>query len=292
MLHAQERLSKRWLRNAIGNNPITSPALVCVMLIALMISPPSLGWWALGHAAMCASAWDQIRDDTRTAIQQLNGREPFTDACTWADRIRSERKHTADWHYLNVPPGMPAIDNHFQPASGQLLSALKKQRALLCDPSTVHAKRVEALKWVAHLIGDLHQPLHLGFRDDLGGNKYAIRFNEHIGQQLGETTSTRTNMHRLWDGQLLIYEAKRRHRSIDQLVRESRRPATGEPLAWVNQTLSILRQPSTRYAYGDRIKTLHEDYLRQQAPIAVTQLQFGASRLARVLDQCLGSASR
>lgn len=109
---------------------------------------------------------------------------------TWADEVRS--RETAAWHYVNPPDGScsyePARDC---PGGNCVVEAINGQVAILKSRAS-DAERLVALKWVVHLVGDVHQPLHAGFKGDKGGNRYQV---QAFGRGM--------NLHSLWDGGLI-----------------------------------------------------------------------------------------
>lgn len=165
------------------------------LLLALLGSAPAQAWGPEGHraAAMIASA--RLCPAAAAAVEGLLGSMTIAEVALWPDRIRSEAQwaHTRDWHYLNIGDDEPfsaLIEG--EPGHGRLLSAIRENLSLLVDKRAGDIRRREALGFVVHLVGDLHQPLHVGRSEDRGGNSVVVSFN---GQE--------TNLHRLWDGELL-----------------------------------------------------------------------------------------
>jgi hypothetical protein len=112
---------------------------------------------------------------------------------SWADRARNSHPETGPWHYVDIPIGKGHLDMQRDCAKGDCVVAkIEEFRGVLRDPSATPEKRREALMYIIHLVGDMHQPLHSSDNHDRGGNEVRTQFNERTG-----------NLHALWDGVLL-----------------------------------------------------------------------------------------
>ena len=109
------------------------------------------------------------------------------DISTWADKVRSRSRRltTGPWHYVNIPREPSGYNAQRDRARGCIASAIERSLRLLRHPAQDRAVRQEALKWIVHLVADLHQPLH-AIGDDKGGNDVVLQF---FGRQ--------TSLHRL-----------------------------------------------------------------------------------------------
>jgi hypothetical protein len=117
------------------------------------------------------------------------GAESLEDVSVWADDIRRERPDTGPWHFINIPIKVKrGFIASFCPVNGCVTRRIPELIAVLRSPQSSPESRVEALKFLVHFIGDMHQPLHVGDRDDRGGNDVNVTF---FG---GET-----NLHSAWD---------------------------------------------------------------------------------------------
>ncbi len=115
----------------------------------------------------------------------------LADISTWADDIHHSRPNTGPWHYVNIPRGAAGYNAQRDCRHGCVVSAIEQSLRLLQDRSKDRSVPQEALKWLVHLVADVHQPLH-AIADNRGGNDAIVRFN---GRQ--------TNLHRLWDGDMI-----------------------------------------------------------------------------------------
>ncbi|SMB98932.1 S1/P1 nuclease [Hymenobacter roseosalivarius DSM 11622] len=170
-------------------------------LLLLLLTPLSLWAWGVdGHRAVGKIAEQHLSRRARREVQQLLRTETVTMVSTWPDEIRSDPqfKETGPWHYVNTPSGLNH-EQYVQQLKAQTdpnaYNAMLAQLAILKDGSKTQAERVAALKFVVHLVGDVHQPLHAGHAEDKGGNDIKVKFR---GRD--------TNLHSLWDSGLLDYQ--------------------------------------------------------------------------------------
>jgi hypothetical protein len=169
----------------------------CRLLAAALLVFPGMaqGWGPEGHRAVAALAHERLCPAAIRETRAILGDQSLAEAALWPDRIRSDPawSQTADWHYLNIAEH-ESFDTIVQgePGRGRLLAAIRDNLALARDGSRPRETRAQALAFFLHLAADLHQPLHVGLREDRGGNSVTVRFD---GKE--------TNLHRLWDGQLL-----------------------------------------------------------------------------------------
>jgi hypothetical protein len=173
--------------------------LLPLLLVLLLPVPEADAWGPTGHRVTGALAERWLSPQARAGITALLGTEDLARAATWADEMRSAPgefwQRTANpWHYVTVPPGR-TYEAVGAPEAGDAFTALERFAATLRDPDAPAAERRLALRFAVHLVGDLHQPLHVGNGRDRGGNDVRVRW-------FGEPT----NLHRLWDSQLIEHE--------------------------------------------------------------------------------------
>lgn len=176
------------------------------LLLILCLPFGSRAWGVLGHRAVARIAENHLSPAARREIAHLLGTETMPLVSSWADELRSDPqfRETGPWHYVNVPVGLdfaafakqlndPALAAPAAPTNAY--TALLKARQDLKDPAkTTEEKRV-ALKFLVHLVGDVHQPLHLGHQEDKGGNDIKVTWRG----------KDETNLHSVWDGALVEY---------------------------------------------------------------------------------------
>ncbi len=170
--------------------------LLILLFAAINPNQSALAWSQTGHRAAAEVGDHFLSPQARLAVEAILGREDLARASTWPDFMRADpsefwQDHAGPWHYVTVPPGK-RYDDIEAPAQGDAYTALIAFSATVKDESASRDERALALRFIVHIIGDLHQPLHVGNGEDRGGNDFAVSF-------FGEPS----NLHRVWDGQLI-----------------------------------------------------------------------------------------
>jgi hypothetical protein len=163
--------------------------VVCLLSIGFTAS----GWGPVGHRAVGLIAEKYLTRNTATKIRELMGRESLPEASTWADEIRSDPawKKASPWHYVNIEDD-ETYDTAPKNPDGDVVQAMIRFEAVLRDQSASRKARVEALRFLVHFVGDIHQPLHAGRRSDRGGNEVKVMW-----------FNTPTDLHTVWDSSLI-----------------------------------------------------------------------------------------
>jgi len=159
-----------------------------IAVLVVCLPSTALAWGFDGHRITGQVAEQFLTPAAAAAVAGLLGGESLANATLWADTIKGSRPETRPWHYLNVPVGQPAVTTAHCPAQGCVLNKSIDFIDILSDPATTQADRLEALRFTLHLVGDMHNPMHLGLAEDLGGNRRDVLFN-----------GSDTNLHALWD---------------------------------------------------------------------------------------------
>lgn len=165
-------------------------------LIAVLIAlpgPEARAFGYQGHRVVGHVADAYLTPEARAAVRELLPWGGLADHSNWADAIRDDNPATAPWHYVNVAPEAEHYDAARDcPPAGCVVAKIDEFRAALRDPAASRQQRKDALRWILHLVGDLHQPLHCAREVDRGGNSIRVRFN---GRD--------TNLHAVWDTDLV-----------------------------------------------------------------------------------------
>jgi len=284
-------------------------ALVACALLALAAAPPAFAWGALGHRDIAAIAEANINPRTRQALADLLRAAPalpapkcrvtsLGDASVWPDCLRGEGdrwQETFAWHYQNAPACAPDFAPHAACPGGACVTAqIARQQGLLANRRLPAGQRLQALAFLAHFIGDVHQPFHTVDNADRGGNTEAIG-NLHAEQGFdGEPRAI--TLHRLWDEQLV-----RRALVGTPLARrfspaERAALATGNAEDWARESWRIAVRIAYPQVLGPRLchapapdsVTISGTAIRRDLPIVRQRLLLAGLRLARVLDTALG----
>ena len=241
-------------------------------------------WGRGGHRAVCITAWEEMAAPTRAAaldILEIPAAEQFADSCYWADEVRPQRPATGPWHYINIPKDARAIDLARDcPLPASCIVREIERFAAILKSDAPKPQRAEALKFLAHFVGDLHQPLHVGFAEDRGGNEIAVTY---LGRK--------TNMHALWDWGLLETPASALENLEPHITISARlnRPhwRGGTPQDWAQETLWRMRSPVTGYLGNPGGLAFDEVYVRQNYPVAREQIEKAGVRLAEIFNGAL-----
>jgi hypothetical protein len=243
---------------------------------------PALAWGRFGHRASAKLAEERLSPAARAAIREiLEPGESLADASTWADEHSREIPGSASWHYVNVH----ISEKSYNPRDCHgdcVVSRYQEFRGILLDRDAPLARRRMALRYVVHLLQDLHQPLHVGDHRDRGGNAVQISYYR----------DDRTNLHQLWDSGLF----RNRFRHENQLLEEIRtlgeqRSAmtwkSGTIEDWANESLEIARTAYKIPGSNQLIRQgarLGRDYERVNLPLATKRVAQSGVRLAEVLN--------
>jgi hypothetical protein len=166
---------------------------------------------------------DDPIDPALSRYCQLSGLDAIAYSATWADDYRSAHRETAPWHQIDIPIGIDKGDlSEFCPPNlGCLPQALKDQIAVLRSPDTDPKTRANALRFVIHFVGDLHQPLHVANNNDLGGNCVPVNFFGEAPKLTNpQYESYAPNLHGLWD--YGIYQREFKDKSMQGSAAEYR----------------------------------------------------------------------
>ena len=269
---------------------LLTATLQFVLLTSLLISAPSLAWWDMGHAAVCDAAQGQLSPSARAVLDDLLQGERFGSACSWADRIKKERPESRSWHYLNVDRDTTSVRLVTPPEDGDIITALKRYRAVLANAAAPHSERAEALRFVAHFVADIHQPLHIGLADDWGGNRYPVALSKVWQHFFGEEERDSTRIHQVWDGYLPLYAVATQQQSLLALTQAAMpNNASIDPIEWADESLRLSQQASVGYVNGDPLRSLNEPYLKNHSELTIERLGLAARRLSDLLEQTLAA---
>jgi hypothetical protein len=275
-----------------------SRLLIAVASAVSLIPTPVLAWGKTGHRVVAAIADTQLSGLARAHIREiLGGAESLDEAANWPDEMRSApgdfwQKTATPWHYVTLN----GIVYDHAPKEGDALEALNHFRDVLRDPKASLSDRQLALRFVVHLVGDLHQPLHVGKCCDKGGNDVKVTW---FGKP--------TNLHAVWDSQLVDDEQL----SFSELASKLERHITNtnvidwwdvNPRDWITESAKIrdtlypapARKPPKRKLFAKRqpapVAALSYDYVYKFTPVMERRLQQGGVRLAAYLNDVFASA--
>ena len=254
-------------------------------------NPPSSQaalWGSDGHKLACEVAWRHLSADAKSMVQQLRANDSsptFSESCTWADEVRDNRPETYNYHFINIPRGQSGMSMQRDcgdPAKRCAPWAIKHYAQILADSKKSTVERGEALKFLGHFVGDLHQPLHAGRPDDLGGNRVYVSFFGDAG-----TPDRKLNLHSVWDSRILRRANMAWPQSADDLVKsittqEVSAWSNSDVIGWANESYRIDEEfVYTAVTNGD----LGQDYYDRALSISKRRIQQAGIRLAHLLNE-------
>jgi S1/P1 Nuclease len=261
-------------------------------LALLSVCGEARAWGDEGHKVVCEIAFRLAQPDTRAAVRKLirsdTEFDTFTDSCVFPDHPRKR----ASEYFLNLPRDSHGLTSDDCPAAEKcVLSAILNDSKVLASKSEKPADRLIALKFLGHWVGDIHQPLHVSFEDDRGGNNILVN---------GECSG---NLHATWDNCLVRNAvgpdvAEAATELIDAITDEMKTKwSTSDPRDWANESFAISEAAKTGYCvmHGSSCDkpqgdvTISAEYLATNEPLVKEQLQKAGVRLARLLDIAFGN---
>jgi hypothetical protein len=253
-----------------------------VLLFALA-SSSLFGWGGEGHRLVARVAYAQLTPAAKEQVAAiLAPGATLMSISSWADDVRRERRETGPWHYVDIPVTAKHLDMQRDCPKGDcVLTKITDFRKTLADSSATPEARREALMFLVHFVGDMHQPLHCSDNKDKGGNDVKTVF---FGNP--------SNLHSVWDSGLI----GRMHKSEDELFTELSAESQKHAHKWARGTVEDWAEQShkagQKVVYGRLPKgaspvRLDATYERSADPLIMAQLAKAGARLARVLNEAL-----
>jgi hypothetical protein len=282
--------------------------LVAFFAFALFLPSPALAWWDYGHKSVATIAYAELTPQAKREIARLIAHSAeldtpeckirsLEDAAYWPDCIRvyNERfNYTFPWHYQDIDVCRP-FDIKEGCKDGSCVTAqIARNLKLLADRKLPMRERLIALAFVAHLLGDLHQPLHIGEHGDNGGNKIDARYGV-IGGRL--------NLHSVWDGLLAeraISSPPGGPRGILSQYSPGQIAAMqqGNVEDWARETWQLSREDIYDQMFAAPCQgkqtgpvKVDEAMTRKMIPVVRLQIARGGVRLARLLNETLSGTA-
>ncbi len=279
--------------------------LVAFLAFALLLPSPAFAWWDYGHRSVGIIAWAELNPQAKREIARLiaHARDLETpecpirtlaDAAYWPDCVRAYNErfnYTFSWHYQDLDVCRP-FDIKANCKDGNCVTAqIARNLKLLANKKLPMRERLMALAFVAHLVGDLHQPLHVGEHGDNGGNQIIASYGA-IGGKL--------NLHSVWDG-LLAERAISSPPGGPRGILGQYSPAEiaamqqGNVEDWTRQTWQLSREDIYNLMFANPCKgkqagpvAMDEAMTQKLIPVVRQQIVRGGVRLAKLLNETLG----
>jgi hypothetical protein len=244
---------------------------VIAMGMALLITNV-YAWGKEGHQVVAKLAETQLSAKARIEVDRLLALEPgatLSSVSTWPDEQRN--RATSHWHYVNFPRDSCAYQAARECPDGNcLVGVIDKQLEVLASSAPDDARLI-ALKYVVHFTADVHQPLHVGYLDDRGGNSFQVQaFNKG------------TNLHALWDSGLIKSLNEDTATLTNRLLAKQSAPVA------LDLNMAHAAEESCKIVGGAGFyppRTVGPDYVAQFTPVLEQQLVVAGARLAGLLNR-------
>jgi hypothetical protein len=273
---------KRAVRNAVAG-----AMLFCVAV------PQSFAWGRAGHRLTALVAEQYLTPAAKAQIAELLHKQTIADVASWADDYRNGHPESAPWHFVDIPKADAGFDrmrdcpvsaaDPKSPWRDCATDRILYFEGRLGDTTLSEDERAIALKFVVHLIGDVHQPMH-AIGDDRGGNGISVNFK-------GSTNcgGYKCNLHGVWDNEMIDNQGLNEKKYVERLMQEIKdnhwdKMTGGDPVAWVNVSHHYAVQ-----AYAPNGALLTKDYVAEESKIVDAELALGGLRLARALNRILAA---
>jgi len=259
-------------------------------------SSPAEAYGRDGHRIVCELAYSLMTEAARAEVDRLMAAdriyETFPESCSWADIVRGTIiRESAPWHYTNQPRDDRTIDEGDCAEDGCIISAINMHAEQFANRSNDAETRLQGLKFLAHWIGDIHQPLHVSIEGNRGGNDIPVLWR-------GER---HTNLHRVWDSEIIldymsetwpwVPERERWRYFMEELAADiplahSTVYTDVDPIAWAQESHDIVRSRDFAYFWATEENMIEpgDAYYERGLRISRQRLQLAAVRLAGVLN--------
>lgn len=257
---------------------------ICFSAALICGSMSVLGWGQKGHDVTAYIAEQHMSPSARAAAEQLLDGKSIVYYSNWLDNASHtpEYAYSKTWHYKNID----ADETYYRAPindKGDVVTAINAQSLILQDTTRSKEDRSLALKIIVHLVGDIHQPMHMGHRSDLGGNKHVIKY-----------FNSPSNLHKIWDSNVLEAGHKWSYTEWQQQIdradhaTEDEYTSSMRPEDWGLETYQIAKEI---YETTPQNTNVEYNYIAKWTPVIEQQLLKGGLRLANILNTILGTSA-
>jgi hypothetical protein len=260
----------------------------------LLLSPQlSFAFAHFGHRLICATAYELTAPNTKVFIDKLVKTKgvakgyDFVEGCTWPDIVRkTTHRETDAYHYMNVPKGVAFNHQRDCAAYDCVTQAIQRYALNLANSDVSWRSRKKALFFLGHFVADIHQPLHVGYSEDRGGNTIKVfRSAQHKKSDI--------NLHSLWDKDLPykagLGQSVSKQVLLARISEKVRKSWQGfDVIAWARASHGIAKKFVYVMPDGSAVvnKTrLSEAYYARASPVVFAQFMKASVRLAYLLDK-------
>lgn len=239
-------------------------------------SDDAVFWGKNGHRVTGKIAEKHLTRKAKKSIDKILKGKSLAFVSTYADEIKSDRKYSKyyPWHYVNMN-----LDQTYEQAEknpeGDLVTGIDTCIAILKDKNSTDEEQNFHLKMLVHFMGDLHQPMHIGQKEDKGGNSIQV-----------EWFGSGTNLHSVWDSKMIDDWEMSYEELADNADSLSKKQLEaiekGSIVDWVNEVHIVTKEVYNSVKVGENLRY---NYSYDHFETVRAQLQRGGIRLAKVLNE-------
>ncbi len=287
------------------------------MILALGLPDAAMAWAPEGHEIVADIALNHLTPRAKRQVRAILGDRKLGDyeVASWPDIIRGTQEyevaypHNGSWHFVDFNV-TEKYDEDFElkpPEDGQdIVTQVKRWQKELAVKKAPPGSRLDALRFLVHFTGDMHQPLHCAYRyGDMGGNMIPVHSfrGRHYSFGPGTQMDYSPSIHSVWDDAMVqeLLGGRRAGTMARQWTEEItpeqvQRWSQGEPLNWAVDSYWKARKEAYRWPEGESLPfkwsgpgmdLTSENYIDARLPMAKEQLQKAGVRLARLLNEAL-----
>ena len=253
-----------------------------LLVLALCVITPysSFAWGKKGHELVAEIAFALLDSNTKTEVRKYLNGTSIEDAANWMDAVRGDHKYDymKPWHYLNIEKGSEYVAT----TEPNLVNALNKSIEVLKHKDKLSDEDIKFnLLVIFHLVGDMHQPLHVGYGNDKGGNDIQVKYLGHPN-----------NLHRVWDTEIVesehitANECLLLYKDFDNQEIAKLKEINVEK--WIREPRALL---SRVYNFNLEDNSIDQAYVDKNKKIIEQQLLIAGMRLGSVLERLFGKTS-
>lgn len=257
-----------------------------VLLLAtaiILLCAQSWAWGREGHRIIAAVAEDHLDETTKVMVQSLIGNNHLYSIAPWADEIRRERHETGGWHYVNIPLGSEYdASRDCAPPKSCVVEQIERTKKALTDMNVPREQRADALKFLVHFVGDVHQPMH-AVGEAAGGNGIHVAF----------LNSTRCgpyecSLHGVWDTSAILHAGMKQEAYVqheEELIKADKLDTQqgGTAAQWANEAVRL-----GKAAWTSDGTDLGDSYYQHEIKAVDRQMALAGLRLAKLLNDTIG----
>lgn len=251
---------------------------IVTFVLALFISGQVMAWGDIGHRVVGQIADNHLSKKARKNIAKVIGHETLAEVANWMDFVKSDKAydHMKPWHYATIPDGQTYAEAG-TPEQGDIIVTIDRLVEELKSKKFSELGEAEVLKMLVHLVGDIHQPLHVGNGKDRGANKISVKY-----------FWKESNLHRVWDSGIIEgqnYSYTEYTNWIDHIEKQEVEKLQKDPvLVWAQESKSFRK---AIYELPDN-KSINYKYNYKHLEIVNKRLLQGGIRLAGLLNEIYG----